>query len=195
MSSAELPPPGPSHFYARRALWLALPPEPPTPPSPSPSRVKLEALLSREGAAESEEVWRAGLSNVWKGLIGGNQLRKRLPLAIVLKILQAGWLRDGTWPHGAVAPPDDMGMMPPDLPNLPPPVLPPHLHQHHPHHQHHQHQPHHPHQHIYPQHQTVTYHTGVGPPLMDEDDSMEDAEDQQPRQGEAEQSDGRHEGG
>jgi len=47
------------------------------------------------------------------GLVGGNQLRKRLPLSIVLKILQAGWLRDGTWPAGMVAPePDDI--LPPE---------------------------------------------------------------------------------
>lgn len=73
-----------SYYNARRALWLDPPPVPPTPASPSPSRVKLEALLNQPGAVESEEVWRAGLKNVWKGLVGGNQLRKRLPLSIVV---------------------------------------------------------------------------------------------------------------
>lgn len=72
------------YYNARRALWLDPPPIPPTPASPSPSRVKLEALLNQPGAVESEEVWRAGLKNVWKGLVGGNQLRKRLPLSIVV---------------------------------------------------------------------------------------------------------------
>lgn len=85
MADAVLPPAGPSYYAARRALWLEPPQEPPTPPSPSPSRVKLEALLNQPGAAESEEVWKAGLKNVWKGLVGGNQLRKRLPLNIVVR--------------------------------------------------------------------------------------------------------------
>ncbi|KLO08435.1 hypothetical protein SCHPADRAFT_835333 [Schizopora paradoxa] len=99
-----MPEPGLDYFYARRVLWLLPPPIEPRPVSPSPSRIKLEALLNQPGAVESEEVWKAGLKNVWKGLVGGNQLRKRLPLSIVLKILQAGWLRDGTWPEGMVAP-------------------------------------------------------------------------------------------
>jgi len=99
-----MPEPGVDYFYARRVLWLLTPPVEPRPISPSPSRIKLEALLNQPGAVESEEVWKAGLKNVWKGLVGGNQLRKRLPLSIVLKILQAGWLRDGTWPEGMVAP-------------------------------------------------------------------------------------------
>ncbi|EJD01628.1 uncharacterized protein FOMMEDRAFT_88918, partial [Fomitiporia mediterranea MF3/22] len=103
-NAATLPEPGLSYFERRRAIWTTSPPNPPEPSSPSPSRIKLEALLSQQGAVESEEVWRAGLKNVWKGLVGGNQLRKRLPLTIVLKILQAGWLRDGTWPEGMVAP-------------------------------------------------------------------------------------------
>ncbi|KAL5507801.1 hypothetical protein ACEPAH_5419 [Sanghuangporus vaninii] len=103
-NASRMPPPGLSYFEMRRALWCITPPIPPQPSSPSPSRIKLEALLSQSGAVESEEVWRAGLKNVWKGLVGGNQLRKRLPLHIVLKILQAGWLRDGTWPEGMVAP-------------------------------------------------------------------------------------------
>ncbi|KAH8118763.1 hypothetical protein DFH11DRAFT_1475586, partial [Phellopilus nigrolimitatus] len=102
--AGTLPAPGLAFFAARRALWKAAPPAPPAPASPAPSRVKLEALLNQPGAVESDEVWRAGLQAVWKGLVGGNQLRKRLPLGIVLKILQAGWLRDGTWPEGVVAP-------------------------------------------------------------------------------------------
>lgn len=81
-----LPAPGPAYFERRRAIWKTAPPNPPTPSSPSPSRIKLEALLGQPGAVESEEVWRAGLKNVWKGLVGGNQLRKRLPLAIVVSL-------------------------------------------------------------------------------------------------------------
>lgn len=81
-----MPEPGLDYFYARRVLWLLPPPVAPRPVSPSPSRIKLEALLNQPGAVESEEVWKAGLKNVWKGLVGGNQLRKRLPLSIVVSI-------------------------------------------------------------------------------------------------------------
>ncbi len=84
MAITTLPEPGPSHYAVRRALWLQPPLDPPRPSSPSPSRIKLEALLNQAGAVESEEVWKAGLKNVWKGLVGGNQLRKRLPLSIVV---------------------------------------------------------------------------------------------------------------
>lgn len=82
----DMPPPGLDYFERQRALWYTPPSNPPSPPSPSPSRVKLEALLGQPGAVESEEVWKAGLKNVWKGLVGGNQLRKRLPLTIVVRL-------------------------------------------------------------------------------------------------------------
>ena len=84
----EMPPPGLSYFEKRRALWYTPPPNPLSPPSPSPSRIKLEALLGQPGAVESDEVWKAGLKNVWKGLVGGNMLRKRLPLDIVVRSYQ-----------------------------------------------------------------------------------------------------------
>ena len=83
--AGTMPGPGLSYFEARRALWSHPPANPPTPADPSPSRVKLEALLSQPGAVESEEVWRAGLKNVWKGLVGGNQLRQPLPLNVVVR--------------------------------------------------------------------------------------------------------------
>ena len=82
-----MPEPGPSYYEERRAFWLEPPPIPPRPVSPSPSRIKLEALLNQPGAVENEEVWKAGLKNVWKGLVGGNQLRKRLPLSIVVSFV------------------------------------------------------------------------------------------------------------
>lgn len=86
MSNTKLPPPGPSHYEARRNLWLTPSDLPASPPSPSPSRIKLEALLSQEGAVEDEILWKSILKNVWMGLVGGNQLRKRLPLNIVVCI-------------------------------------------------------------------------------------------------------------
>ncbi|TFY52756.1 hypothetical protein EVG20_g10417 [Dentipellis fragilis] len=98
-----LPEPGPAHFEARRALWLS-PPSTPIhrqPVAPSPSRARLEDLLNQPGALQDDHVWDVGLSRVWKALINGARLTKRLPLDAVVKILYAGWLRDGTWPEGA----------------------------------------------------------------------------------------------
>ncbi|OBZ76750.1 hypothetical protein A0H81_03698 [Grifola frondosa] len=103
--TAELPPPGPDHFAARRTLWWARGPNEPTPTESTPSRQRLEILLQRD----TDEAWDAGLNKVWNGLVSGARLKKRLPLSTVIKILQAGWIRDGTWPKGGVAPdPDDV---------------------------------------------------------------------------------------
>lgn len=91
--TAPMPQPGPAHYEARRSWWL-------TPPrihtattsmSPSTSRAKLEALLSREGSSPGDDdaVWNAGLRSVWKGLVGGGRLRRRLPLAMVVRATYA----------------------------------------------------------------------------------------------------------
>jgi hypothetical protein len=84
LSTASLPPPGPAHYLARRALWLAPAPEPPLPPVPSTSRQRLEQLLSIPGAVENEEVWKAGVEKVWKGLVAGGRLKRRLPMNLVV---------------------------------------------------------------------------------------------------------------
>ena len=84
LSTAALPPPGPAHYLARRALWLAPTPEPPLPPVPSTSRQRLEQLLSIPGAVENEEVWKAGVEKVWKGLVAGGRLKRRLPMNLVV---------------------------------------------------------------------------------------------------------------
>jgi hypothetical protein len=59
---------------------------------------------------ESEDVWKSGIQRVWRGLLTGERLKRRLPMNLVIKIIHAGWLRDpDTWPPGAVAPePDDV---------------------------------------------------------------------------------------
>jgi len=64
-------------------------------------------LLEEPGALERSEVWDAGLSKVWRGLVGGGRLKNSLPLRVVGKILYAGWRRDGTWPDGAKVVDDD----------------------------------------------------------------------------------------
>ncbi|KAI0824751.1 hypothetical protein BC628DRAFT_1377594 [Trametes gibbosa] len=89
-------------FDARRALWREPGPNPRVPPQPNPSQQRLENILATPGALESDKTWEAGIDRVWDGLVGGARLRHRLPLALVIKILQAGWIREGTWPRGAV---------------------------------------------------------------------------------------------
>ena len=84
LSTVSLPPPGPAHYAARRALWLASTSGAPSPPIPSTSRQRLEQLLSMPGAVESEEVWKAGVEKVWKGLVAGGKLKRRLPMNLVV---------------------------------------------------------------------------------------------------------------
>ncbi|KAI0368098.1 hypothetical protein BV20DRAFT_948875 [Pilatotrama ljubarskyi] len=107
LAEVDLPPPGPELFQVRRALWRTPMSNPPTPTEPNASRLRLENLLALPDALESDDTWAAGLDRVWHGLIGGARLRHRLPLALVIKILQAGWIHEGTWPKGAVAPDSD----------------------------------------------------------------------------------------
>ncbi|KAI0663250.1 hypothetical protein C8Q70DRAFT_1050926 [Cubamyces menziesii] len=107
LAAAEMPHPGPELFYARRTLWCTPGPNPPARSEPTAPRVRLEALLADPGAVEDDSTWEAGLNRVWDGLIGGVRLKHRLPLALVIKILQAGWIHEGTWPRGAVVPDSD----------------------------------------------------------------------------------------
>lgn len=97
---AQLPPSGIELFEARRTLWLTPPsvgdPTPTIapnadsgPPVSNSARTKLEDLLSRPGALESDEVWEVGLSKVWRGLVGGGRLKKALPLNLVVRCLPA----------------------------------------------------------------------------------------------------------
>ncbi|KAJ3802068.1 hypothetical protein GGU11DRAFT_673785 [Lentinula aff. detonsa] len=107
---SELPPPGPSYYAARRALWLRTPNNNISQQSPpSTSRHKLENLLNTPDAIYNDEVWEGGIRKVWKGLSGGASLKRRLPMNLVIKIIHCAWIRDETWPTGAVAPePDDV---------------------------------------------------------------------------------------
>ncbi|KAK7695736.1 hypothetical protein QCA50_000372 [Cerrena zonata] len=110
METANLPEPGPAYFEARRALWHT--PSPHIERGPRitpPNRRKLEDILQKfDGKLDEDEVWFNGLDKVWKGLITGARLRTSLSLRYLIQILQAGWVRDGTWPKGGIAPdPDD----------------------------------------------------------------------------------------
>ncbi|WOO80832.1 uncharacterized protein LOC62_03G004360 [Vanrija pseudolonga] len=95
---------------------VAAPPEPmpadTAPPDPGSSIARLEAVLAEFGAEESDVAWNGGVGGVHRNLSGGKKLAKRLRLGLVIKVLRAGWLRDGTWPldpktsRAAVPPPD-----------------------------------------------------------------------------------------
>ncbi|KAI0774104.1 hypothetical protein C8Q74DRAFT_809691 [Fomes fomentarius] len=107
LRDADLPLPGVDHFAARRTLWWTPGPNEPSPTEANSSRRRLEALLAHPGALEDDDIWEAGVDRVWRGLVNGAKLKHRLPLALVIKILQAGWIREGTWPKGAIVPDSD----------------------------------------------------------------------------------------
>ncbi|KAI9001399.1 hypothetical protein BD414DRAFT_474525 [Trametes punicea] len=107
LSAENLSDPGPQYFHRRRSLWCSPIEKAPCPTPPSAPRRRLEDLLAVPGAIENDETWNAGLYGVWCGLVRGDRLKHRLPLALVIKILQAGWIREGTWPRGAVVPESD----------------------------------------------------------------------------------------
>jgi hypothetical protein len=83
-TDAHLPPPGPDHFVARRALWTKPTAASRLDQATSTSCVRLEGLLDQPGALESPDVWDAGLSNIWKSLVGGGRLKSFLPLRAVV---------------------------------------------------------------------------------------------------------------
>ena len=77
-----LPPPGPAHFAARRALWrrpISFP------PPRTEQSAKLRELLDQEGAVDSDEVWNNGLDKIWKGVTGGGRLKRRLPMRYLVR--------------------------------------------------------------------------------------------------------------
>ncbi|KAJ9125683.1 hypothetical protein QFC22_000645 [Naganishia vaughanmartiniae] len=73
-------------------------PTPGTAPALS-SLDKLELLMAEPGADENEKVWRqGGLEAVWRMLTDSKTLKQPMRLGLVIQILKAGWIRDGTWP-------------------------------------------------------------------------------------------------
>ncbi|KAF5390634.1 hypothetical protein D9757_002638 [Collybiopsis confluens] len=118
LEASELPPPGPQYYAARRALWLRKSLQKSSDDSnvqaprqlpPSTSRHKLENLLNSPDAIYDDQVWEGGIQKVWNGLSGGASLKRRLPMSLVIRIVHCAWIRDETWPVGAVAPePDDV---------------------------------------------------------------------------------------
>lgn len=79
---------GPSHYTARRAQWLTGAKEKveEKKTTVSPSRMRLEQLLSKPDAAEDDEAWTGGVETVWRGLNAGRSLKQRLPLGLMVRI-------------------------------------------------------------------------------------------------------------
>ncbi|EJD36562.1 hypothetical protein AURDEDRAFT_117045 [Auricularia subglabra TFB-10046 SS5] len=99
--SVPLPPPGPEHFEARRAAWLAVPEGRGGPRTAGPGWTGKELLNGvRPGEAVADDVWRA-LRGAHTSLLAGSRLKVPMPMADVVKLLHLGWQRDGTWPPGA----------------------------------------------------------------------------------------------
>ncbi|KAF9780030.1 hypothetical protein BJ322DRAFT_1112714 [Thelephora terrestris] len=99
--------PGISYFNARRELWLNGKKKVPRPGEPPASITRLEAMVRDPRALRSNTVWEAGLGRISKRLIDGGRLKYNLPMHLLIKILYAGWIRDGTWPPDAQAPESD----------------------------------------------------------------------------------------
>ncbi|GMK55941.1 hypothetical protein CspeluHIS016_0209970 [Cutaneotrichosporon spelunceum] len=99
------------------------PPAPSVPYDPSPTSVvgRLEALLAEfsEPADELHDpaavAWHGGIGNVHRNLTGSKRLAKGLRLGFVIRILRAGWVKDGTWPCE-----DGLPVDPPSSPELGP---------------------------------------------------------------------------
>lgn len=85
LAASDLPPPGPELYAARRKLWLA--PRSTMQshtPVPSTAHRRLEKLLSTPNAVENDKVWNNGIEKVWKGLAAGANLKRRLPMALMV---------------------------------------------------------------------------------------------------------------
>lgn len=107
LATANLPEPGPAFFEARRAIWRR--PRGLRKPPADALHPRLRKLLESDGPIEDDEYWDTGIEKFYAALVSGRKLKDPLPLRHLVKTLQAGWIRDGTWPKGHAAPDlDDM---------------------------------------------------------------------------------------
>lgn len=102
-------------------------------PSPNSAVGRLESLLadfsppsspseSGQHRDPSTIAWNGGLGGVHRNLTGSKRLARGLRLGLVIRILRAGWVRDGTWPMDkagrAVDPPSSPEPTPAALPDI-----------------------------------------------------------------------------
>lgn len=88
IDQADMPPPGPDYYDARRALWLA--PRNSTSPATRthpPIHQRLTQLLSSPLPLHGDEVWHSGLERVWLSLSSGGRLKQRLPMDMLVCFL------------------------------------------------------------------------------------------------------------
>ncbi|KAG8684939.1 hypothetical protein FRC11_011408 [Ceratobasidium sp. 423] len=122
---------GPAFFELRRRQWRAAQPSPTSdrssrPASESSSHARLEAIVTSPGYEFDDVIWDTYLSSVNERLKAGVILRKPLPLWVVIRVLRAGWMRDGTW-YGPSAPPvgpTETSSAMPETPALTPALTP-----------------------------------------------------------------------
>jgi len=92
---------GPAFYDRRRWRWISSgsrdTPVVEDRERPSIALEKLEQVLKRPGVLEDDDIWDRYLKTVHSKLVGGTTVRKGMSLSYAIKILQAGWLRDGTW--------------------------------------------------------------------------------------------------
>ncbi|KAF8759591.1 20S proteasome subunit beta 3 [Rhizoctonia solani] len=118
---------GPEFFELRRRQWLAAQPSTTSDQSSRPapdssSHARLEAIVTSPGYEFDDAIWETYLKNVNDRLKAGITLRRPLPLWIVIRVLRAGWMRDGTWygPSPSPAGPIETSSAMPETPALTP---------------------------------------------------------------------------
>ncbi|KAF9057956.1 hypothetical protein BJ165DRAFT_1521290 [Panaeolus papilionaceus] len=98
--------PGPEYFEARRKLWLEQTSNHRQRQHPQAVQNLVE-LLDDPNAVYSRYTWDNSLRKIWKNLSTGAKLKHNFPLNLLIKLLHAAWMRDDTWPPGAIAPDSD----------------------------------------------------------------------------------------
>jgi hypothetical protein len=48
-------------------------------------QLRLQEVLGSEDAVHRDDIWRAGIEKVWKGLMAGGRFKKRLPMGLVVR--------------------------------------------------------------------------------------------------------------
>lgn len=107
LASLQMPPPGFEYFRARRGLWLTPRFSKTSKSDISSAHEQLVEILRTPEAVFSDSCWRNGIEKVWNGLSKGARLKHGLPLDLAIKVVQASWIQDDTWPAGLQAPESD----------------------------------------------------------------------------------------
>ncbi|KZT29289.1 hypothetical protein NEOLEDRAFT_1175001 [Neolentinus lepideus HHB14362 ss-1] len=121
LENNPLPPPGPDHFAARRALWLTPPPKSP-PHSQSADQNSFDNVLSQDPSDKG--FWKIHLERAYDMLMAGRALKHSMSMKFIVRVVYAGWIHNGLWPKG-VSVDDTDSFLGDDAPIYTPPNLPP----------------------------------------------------------------------